>query len=192
MLYPKHAKTIISLKNNDLFLRNQLIKNGKLNDGYVNEMEELHIKNEEKLEKIIDKIGFPDKEKVGEEGYDATWLVIQHAISKPKFMKKCAKLLKNVIKKKQASVIHLAYLEDRIAVLEDKPQLYGTQFDWDENGQLSPNLYDKLKKANQRRLSIGLNTLEEQIEIIRKISENEKQKEYNLWREKVGWKKIMI
>ena len=76
--------------------------------------------------------------------------------------------------------------------MEDKPQLYGTQFDWDENGQLSPNLYDKLKKANQRRLSIGLNTLEEQIEIIRKISENEKQKEYNLWREKVGWKKIMI
>ena len=89
MLYPKHAKTIISLKNNDLFLRNQLIKNGKLNDGYVNEMEELHIKNEEKLEKIVDKIGFPDKEKVGEEGYYATWLVIQHAISKPKFMKKC-------------------------------------------------------------------------------------------------------
>ena len=32
----------------------------------------------------------------------------------------------------------LAYLEDRIAFFEGRPQVYGTQFDWDEQGQLSP------------------------------------------------------
>jgi len=193
------AKEIIDLKNNDLKLRNQLIKNGKLYNGYNEEMEMLHISNAVKLSRIIDEIGYPTINIVGKDASDAAWLIIQHSISQPKFMKKCAKLLSNAVDEEQASAINLAYLTDRIAVFEGKDQLYGTQFDWDENKYLSPNKYDNINQVNQRRKAIGLNSLEEQIEVMRKRAESEnetaptnlkqRKKEYNEWRKKVGWTK---
>jgi len=42
----------------------------------------------------------------------------------------------------------------------------GTQFDWYENGNLAPNLFDNLTKVNIRRQLIGLKSLEEQINIM--------------------------
>jgi hypothetical protein len=91
-------------------------------------------------------------------------------------MKKCAKELEIAVNQNKADAKNLAYLLDRIAVLEDNPQLYGTQFDWNENGILSPNKFDNIIKVNQRRKSIGLNTLEQQTNIIGKRVRDEKQK----------------
>jgi hypothetical protein len=114
-------------------------------------------------------------------------------------MKKCAALLKSAVRENKASPQNLAYLTDRIAVFEEKLQLYGTQFDWDENGNLSPNPYDNLNKVNERRKSIGLNTLEEQTELIRIRAKNENQsppkdlekrkQEIEQWKKNVGWTK---
>lgn len=197
MEYKEIAETIIGLKNADLELRGQLILNGQLGEGYNKEMAELHNKNAKILDKIIDTIGYPTINKVGKDASSAAWLVIQHSIGQPDFMRKCVKLLKNVVKENQADLINLAYLTDRIAVFENKPQLYGTQFDWDENGELSPNHFDELIKVNQRRKSIGLNTLEEQTEVIRKQAKLENQspptdfeqrkKEIKEWKKSVGW-----
>lgn len=197
MLYKDIAVKIIELKNADFEIRNRLVKKGKLGEGYNEEMLNLHNKNAEILNEIIDTIGYPTIDKVGKEAAEAAWLVIQHSIGKPDFMKKCLKLLKNVIPKNRTALRHLAYLTDRIAVFEDKPQLYGTQFDWNENGELDPNLFDNLIKVNQRRKSIGLNTLEEQTEIIRRQAINENQspptnlekrkEEIYEWRKAVGW-----
>lgn len=197
MNYEKIAEEIIELKNADLELRDKLIQSGKLFDGYNQEMEVLHNKNAEILNEIIEKIGYPTIEKVGEEANEAVWLVIQHSIGKPEFMKKCAALLEKAVAEKQADVKQLAYLSDRIAVFEGRAQLYGTQFDWDENDKMSPKLFDDIEKVNQRRKNIGLNSLEEQIEIIRKqiLQENQKpsadlkerNKQVEEWRRKVGW-----
>ncbi len=191
------AEIIIRLKNADLELRDRLILSGQLGEGYNEEMAKLHNKNAVILNNIIDKIGYPTIDKVGEEASEATWLVIQHSIGQPAFMKKCAKLLAEAVRDDRASERNLAYLTDRIAVYENKPQLYGTQFDWDENGELSPKRFDNLTKVNLRRKSIGLNTLEEQTEIIRKQVKNENQsppadfvkrkKEVERWKKAVGW-----
>lgn len=88
-------------------------------------------------------------------------------------------------------------MADRIAIFEGKTQHYGTQFDWDEKGQLCPNQFDNLALVNQRRKSIGLNTLEEQTEILRKKVQEEKQippKNYEKrmqdiaeWKKSAGW-----
>jgi hypothetical protein len=59
-------------------------------------------------------------------------------------MKKCKMLCENAVNENKADPKNLAYLTDRIAVFEGEPQLYGTQFDWDENRELSPNLFDDL------------------------------------------------
>ncbi len=112
-------------------------------------------------------------------------------------MKKCVALLEEAVNNNMANPINLAYLADRIAVFEGKAQRYGTQFDWDKDGELSPNLYDDLNKVNQRRKSVGLNTLEEQIQLIREQAKSENQlppkdseqrkREYDAWRKSVGW-----
>ena len=195
--YPVLAQRIIALKKADLQRRQELIQNGQLGKGYDEEMEALHNHNAAALDVIIKEIGYPTVDKVGEQGSEAAWLVIQHAISRPAFMKKCAQLLERAVGRKEASPISLAYLTDRIATFEGKPQRYGTQFDWDEYGELSPKLYDNLIEVEQRRKSIGLNTLEQQTEIIRKRAMEEKEsapvdfdrreKEIEEWKKRVGW-----
>ena len=197
MDYKAFAKEIIELKIADLKLRDELVRSGQLFEGYNEEMESLHNKNAEALNEIIEQIGYPTISKIGAEANEAAWLVIQHSIGKPEFMKKCAALLEKAVTDEQADAKHLAYLTDRIAVLEGKPQLYGTQFDWDANGELSASPLDDFEKVNQRRKTLGLNSLAEQTTKIRKqaAAENEKppvdlkvrKEEFDLWRKKVGW-----
>lgn len=193
------AKKIIGLKNTDLALRDKLVQTGQLSEEYHEEMKELHNKNAKILNDIINTIGYPTIDKVGKEANEATCLVIQHSIGQPEFMKKSAELLESAVSENKADPKNLAYLTDRIAVFEGKPQLYGTQFDWDENGNLSPNRYDDLAQVNERRKSIGLNTLEEQTEIIRRQAESENQsppadfeerkQKIEDWKKNVGWTK---
>ena len=197
MKYETFANRIIVLKEADFKLRSKLIQEGKLGNGYDEAMQKMHNKNASVLNEIIDQIGYPTIEKVGEVASEAAWLIIQHAIGQPDFMRKCARLLKNAVLENKANPKNLAYLTDRIAVFEGKPQLYGTQFDWDENGLLSPQYYEDLIKLNQRRKSIGLNTLEEQTEMIRQRTKDEnetppldiekRRKEMNEWKRSVGW-----
>ena len=199
MDYKSIAEKIIDLKNTDLALRNKLVQSGQLNERYNEKMKKLHNRNAKILSHIIDTIGYPTIDKVGKEANEATWLVIQHSIGQPEFMKKSAELLKSAVNENKADPKSLAYLTDRIAVLEGNPQLYGTQFDWDEHGNLSPNPFDDLNRVNKRRKSIGLNTLEEQIEIIRRQAKNENQsppkdienrkQEIEEWKKNVGWTK---
>jgi len=199
MDYKSIAEKIIDLKHADLALRDKLLQSGQLSEGYNEEMKGLHNRNAKILSDIIDTIGYPTIDKVGKEANEAAWLVIQHSIGQPEFMKKSAELLESAVSENKADPKSLAYLTDRIAVFEGKPQLYGTQFDWDEHGNLSPNLFDDLTKVNERRKSIGLNALEEQTETIRRQAENENQlpptdfenrkQEIEEWKRNVGWTK---
>ena len=197
ILYPQIARKIIQMQKQDLILRDKLLKEGVLFEGYYPQMEELHNKNADKLASIIQKIGYPTVYKVGKKAMSATWLIIQHAISKPTFMKNCAILLDLEVKLGNASKVSWVYLTDRIAVLSNKKQLYGTQFDWDENGEMSPKPIKYAKYVNKRRQAIGLNTIEEQIILMRTRVQEEQHtapEDYFLrkikihqWQKKVGW-----
>lgn len=199
MDYKDIAKKIIELKNADLEFRNQLIEKRQLDEGYNEEMAKLHNRNAEILNDIIAIIGYPTVDKVGKEATEAAWLIIQHSIGKPDFMRKCVKLLEVAVNENKADPKNLAYLSDRIAAFEGNPQLYGTQFDWDENGELSPKLFDSLTEVNRRRKSIGLITLEDQTEVIRNQAKKENQtpptdiikrkQEIEKWKVTVGWTK---
>ena len=197
MDYTSFAESIIRLKNKDLAFRDELIQKGQLGQGYHEAMEQLHNEHAMRLNEIIETIGYPTIDKVGEEASEAAWLIMQHAIGQPTFMRKCVALLKDAVNENKVDPKNLAYLTDRIAIFEGKPQLYGTQFDWDENGELVPNLFDDLLKVNQRRKEIGLNTLDEQTTLIQQRVKNENQKpprdfeqrkmEMERWKRKVGW-----
>ncbi len=192
------ANVIKGLQKADLTMREKLASEGRLSNGYDADMEALHIHNALVLEKIIDEIGYPTAAKVGADGSEAAWLVIQHSVSKPRFMKKCLRLLQIEVYNGNGNPVHLAYLSDRIDVLEDRLQQYGTQFDWDENGEMKPCKYgEDMDLIDQRRAALGMYTLDEQTKIIiRQIadenqsppSEFDKRKlEMDSWRKKVGW-----
>ncbi|MDA0774276.1 MAG: hypothetical protein O2914_00350 [Bacteroidetes bacterium] len=193
----KTATKIIELKTADLCLRDQLLKAGLLQDGYHPQMEKLHLKNARTLDTIIQKMGYPTIDKVGKAASEAAWLVIQHAISNPSFMKKCQQLLQKAVEQGKANPRDLAYLSDRIATFENRPQLHGTAFDWDQKGLLSPKRYDNLQKVNQRRKALGLIPLEDQIKKMQKQAKKEgqqppkdfknREKALRIWQKKVGW-----
>jgi len=97
----------------------------------------LAVKNTLGLKEIILEIGWPSISKVGEFGATCAWLIAQHSDHDIPFQKECLALMKSeptgAVKKR-----NIAFLEDRIAVAEDRPQKYGTQF------QRSPNCHSEV------------------------------------------------
>jgi hypothetical protein len=115
-------------------VRERLAGDGSLFRGYHPEMEEVHLRNADRLRVIVGEIGWPGRSAVGEDGAHAAWRILQHAIGEPELMRGMLPALARAAAAGEASKADLAMLEDRIRVLEGRPQLYGTQYDWDEAG----------------------------------------------------------
>ncbi|MBC8154290.1 MAG: hypothetical protein H7Z72_15410 [Bacteroidetes bacterium] len=200
MLYPDVAQELIERRRHDFDVRQRLSTEGKLFRGYNPEMEKVHLDNAQRLQEIIVQMGWPTREQVGEEASRAAWLIVQHAISLPSFMKSALALMKEQAKESAIDPVELAFLSDRIAMFENLPQSYGTQFVGDEQGRLVPyQLDDSIDQVNQRRQQLGLNTVEERLDELtaqmnvereKQPTANERQlewEEYDTWRRKVGW-----
>jgi len=188
---------LISMKNKDLEMRNSILKQGSLYDGYAEEMEVLHIQNAKELKKIIDENGWPGKSLVGKEAAIAAFTIAQHAISSPDLQRQFLVELKKAVSKGEATQIQEACLEDRILFNQGKPCLYGMLFDWDEAGNLVANVDDETL-VNKRRKNLGLQALSEAVERHRQEIENEgggppvniaehKRMEKE-WAKRVGWR----
>lgn len=144
----------------DRALLNELSLNGELEKfGYHPRLLSMHEQNADELEKILKEYGFPGLSCKDPAATEGAWLIVQHAISRPLFMKNCLKLMRSYTKE-ELPVKYAAYLEDRIAFYERKPQKYGTQFDYDLTGKMDVWwLYDPDKTEERRRLA-GLPPLE--------------------------------
>lgn len=182
----KFSKQIIALAEKDLEVRGKLASEGKLSDGYNPEMELVHKENTEQLKEIIREIGFPSVSKVGAEASDAAWLIIQHSIGEPAFMKACYKMMTE--NKGDINPSNIAYLYDRIQVFQSKPQRYGTQL----TAEGTPYPVGDKDTINQERLKMNLPPFPQ--EVINAIPDVEnipeidgKHADYTVWRKKVGW-----
>lgn len=114
--------------------------------------------NQSKIVEMILTYGYPGRNMVGIEYEDVVFLVIQH--SNLEMMEKYLPLIKYNIGIKNLSPIYFAYLHDRIEMLNNRPQTYGTQHIID-NASEDSILY-KLEdpiKVNALRRSVGLNYL---------------------------------
>ncbi|MCP4265519.1 MAG: hypothetical protein GY777_08080 [Candidatus Brocadiaceae bacterium] len=88
-------------------------------------------------------------------------MIVQHAVLDTDFMSKCLPLLKKVISQNEAEGWRLAYLQDRVLTMADKPQIYGTQHDIDKNGVAYRLPIEDPEKVDDLRKSIGLDPLPE-------------------------------
>ena len=84
---------LLALRHRDEQVRDELSADGSLYDGYHPRMEEVHRQNALQLRTVIDEVGWPNEELAGPDGAEAAWLVAQHAIGEPDFMRNCRTLL---------------------------------------------------------------------------------------------------
>ena len=172
-------------------VRAELVAEGALYDGYHPRMAVVHERHAKALGSIIDEYGWPGRALVGDDGADAAWLILQHAVCVPALQRRALPLLEAAAKAGDIPACQVAYLHDRICAHEERPQRYGTQFDWDDEGRLSPQSIEEPDKVDHYRAEVGLGPLSERIREMRLDAAREGAKppaDINKWRsEKRAW-----
>jgi len=190
---PTLAAELLILRDADLAMRDTLAADGSLYEGYHPKMEELHRRNAARLKEMIQEHGWPGRTLVGEEASEAAWLILQHSISDPQFQRRGLKLLEQAAAQKEIPAWQAAMLEDRIAMFEGRPQRYGTQFTFDENGNNCLHPLADTSNVEELRRSVGLPPLQD---ALRKLAEppapqqdwKQRRRESEEWARRVGWR----
>ncbi len=112
-------------------------------------------KNAENLAIILSNHGWPCLEEYGSDAEFAAWLIAQHADHDPELQERCLRLLKEQKGNRQRK-LHIAFLEDRVRMNRGQPQLYGTQFRTDVEGQYVPWAIHDPEDLERRRMEMGL------------------------------------
>lgn len=193
------AAALIAAARRDGETRARLAAEGSLFDGYHPEMAAVHAENAQLVTEAIEQLGaWPTRKLVGDEAAAAAFLVAQHAIGLPEFQRRALALLLDAAEQGEINVVDTAYLSDRIAVFEGRPQVFGTQFDWDQTGQLSPAPIADPGAVDERRASVGLPALAETIAHMRARSAAEgerpppdlqqRREAFLAWARRAGWR----
>jgi hypothetical protein len=190
---------LLGLASEDTRVREELAGDGSLYGGYRSRMEEVHRRNAERLREIMEEVGWPGVSLVGEDGERAAWLILQHAIGEPAFQRRGLDVLSEAAGRGEAPLAQVAMLEDRILVCEGRKQRYGTQFDWDEHGEMSPVPIEDPEGVDERRRELELPPLEGQIRRMREqVAATREQapkdwaarrEEMEAWCRAVGWRR---
>lgn len=180
---------LLSMADEDRRVRAELAADGSLFDGYHPRMEEVHRRNATRLKEIIAAHDWLGRRLVGDDGAAAAWLVLQHAIGDPPLQRRGLALLWQAAATGDADPAHAAKLEDRVAVFEGRPQRYGTQFDWDEEGQLTLHPIADLECVDERRREVGLSPLvPPEAEAAPPGDLKERRRRAEAWARSVGWR----
>lgn len=189
---------LVEAAREDLRVRAELAASGALFEGYNPEMEAVHLANADLLERAIADIGWPTRSKVHDDGAGAAFLIAQHAISRPDLQRRALAFVLDAIPLGEANPLDAAYLSDRIAVFEGRPQLFGTQFDWSADGLLSPSPIADPEGVDDRRASVGLPPMAETIASMRANAAAEgdaapadlaqRRAGFDAWARRVGWR----
>ena len=185
---------LLAMAADDRRVLAELTGTGEIYRGYAPQMEEVHRRNARELLAIVREHGWPGRDVAGEDGMHAAWLVLQHAIGEPDVQRGCLPLLLDAARRGEAMPAQVAYLEDRIAFFERRPQRFGTQFDWDEQGMMSPWTIEDPEGVDERRAMVGLPPLAERIAQARQQARgavppdyHRRQSEMLAWSKSVGW-----
>ncbi len=188
---PELTAELLAMQRSDLTVRERLAQTGELFEGYHPEMRQVHDQNGLRLLQILDQHGWPVPGLVGEAASQAARLVLQHAIALPALQRRGLQLLQQAVQSGQVPAWQAAFLDDRIRCAEGLPQLYGTQFDWDENGEISPQPVDDRTAVDQRRAALGLPSLADETAAKRARAKMECENPPSDWRarelERLSW-----
>lgn len=112
-----------------------------------------------RLREIIAASGWPTRTQVGADGASAAWLIAQHADFDVRFQQEVLELMCVALAAGEADPVDVAYLEDRVAVNQGRPQIYGTQVSGCQDGRMVPAPIEDEGNVDQRRARVGLEPL---------------------------------
>lgn len=152
--FPAIAAELSSMAGIDQAMRGKAHEDDSWDDS-------VDARNTARMKEIVAQIGWPTVSKVGKEGAEQAWLLVQHADRDVGFQQLCLDLMK-AEPETEVSRTDVAMLEDRVRVNSGRPQLYGTQFT-QKGGAHVPRAIEDPDTVDERRASMGLGTLEEGI-----------------------------
>lgn len=79
------------------------------------------------MEALINRVGWPDRMRFGAVAENDAWLLVQHADIDVPLQKRVLALITPLAKAGRSSPANYAYLTDRVAIADHKPQVFGTQ-----------------------------------------------------------------
>jgi hypothetical protein len=188
---------LLAMVAEDEATRARLVSKDASLDGYHPELQMVHRRNAAELMAIVDAHGWPGRALVGDAGAEAAWRIAQHSIGEPHVMRRAVALVRAALEAGDVPGWHGASLVDRIRVFEGRPQVYGTQLDWDDQGALGVVDLEDPPGVDSRRAALGLPPLAEQIARAR---ENEasaypgretieaERRELAEWAQRTGWR----
>lgn len=187
---------LIAMRAEDLRVREELLASGELGGPYVPRMEDVHRKNAARLRELIAAHGWPAEDIAGKDGAEAAWFITQHAIGEPDFQRHALQLLTACVSDGRVPAWHAAYLEDRIALYEGRPQRYGTQWlDDPRDGRVRPWTLSEPSRVDELRAQVGLEPLRPIPELGPEllIDQQEQlvkeQESWRSWLESKGWRR---
>jgi hypothetical protein len=151
---------LVAMRAEDLRVRAELVASGELGGPYVPRMEAVHRKNVARLRELIAQHGWPAADIAGDDGAEAAWLIAQHAIGEPEFQRDVLRRLLDCAAEGRVPRWHAAYLEDRIALHEGRPQRFGSQWIDDPiDGRARPWQIADPARVDELRAGVGLGPL---------------------------------
>lgn len=179
-------------------LRSELAADGRLFIGYNAELRAAHNAQAKTLAGLVDEHGWPDVALVGEDGAAAAWMIAQQAIGLPRFMRACLDMVEEAAAAGRVPRWQAALLTDRVRWLEGRPQVYGTQFDWNQAGELVPLPIEDEANVDARRATADLKPMADGLKQRREeaVQNGEvapadwaaRQKEFEDWARAIGWR----
>lgn len=157
---PALRRELLSLMAEDQKTRMSIINKSTTDKPTQEQMDALSAidrKTTARMKEIIAAKGWPGKQLVGDDGANAAWLLVQHADADVAFQKECLALLEKAVAAGDVEPRNHAYLYDRVAVAEKRPQRYGTQF----GGDGEPQPIEDAANVDARRKAVGLGTMAE-------------------------------
>lgn len=168
IIYPELRTELLTMLKADQEIREKIIKLSK-ESGESKDMEffrsvqeksnSIDKANTERLKEIIKKIDWPEPTKVGTDGQEAAFLIIQHSNSQD-FMEEMLPVIEMQYKAGKISGQSFALIKDRVLVNRGNPQLYGTQASIQQGKLTFPPIKD-YANVDKRRSEVGLPLLAE-------------------------------
>ncbi|HEX6420956.1 MAG TPA: DUF6624 domain-containing protein [Acidimicrobiales bacterium] len=113
-----------------------------------------------RLAEIVDEHGWPTRSLVGDDGATAAWLIAQHSDLDVEFQARALELMRQAVDDGEADPTELAYLEDRVALNQGRPQTYGTQIAC-ADGRAEPSELADPDRVEELRAEVGLQPLDD-------------------------------
>lgn len=136
------------------------------NENQISKLLKTDARNLARIKAIVKRWGFPLNTLVGDDGVAAAFLLVQHASDKA-FQAQVLRQLAPRVKTGHISGDQFALLTDRVLVEQGKPQIYGTQLNGTEGGELKLAPIEAPQHVDRRRKDMGMPPLSDYLCVVK-------------------------